>query len=74
MRPRRGRGYPRDREGGARGGGLRDGPGGSAGYCVLRKGVTRETDRETAATTRLLIIGIVPVEDPTFSHKLPQPS
>jgi hypothetical protein len=46
MRPRRGRGYPRDRDGGPWGGVLRGGTGGSASYCVLRKSVTRDPDRE----------------------------
>jgi hypothetical protein len=46
MRPRRGGGYARDREGGPRGRGFGSGTGGSASYCVLRKSGTRETDRE----------------------------
>ena len=56
---RLGRGVP--------GAGVSGGGGGSTGYCVLRKGVTCETDREATATTRLLIIGML------FSQNLSEP-
>jgi hypothetical protein len=74
MRPRRGGGYPRDREGGPRGGGLGGGAGGSAGCCVLREGVTREADREGRRDDKALNHRIYPVEKTQhFSHNLAEP-
>ena len=54
VRPYRGGGHPRDRDGGPRGGGHRGGTGRSAGHCFLRKGVTRETDRESGRGDKAL--------------------
>jgi hypothetical protein len=39
----------------------RSGASGGTGGCFLRDGISGEAEGRTAATTRLLIIGIVPV-------------
>lgn len=80
VRPRRGGGHhPRDRGGGPRGGGHRGGTGRSAGHCFLRKGVTRETDRESdrgdkALNHRKLSLLETPtVSNQRFANNLPEP-
>ena len=54
VRLRRSGHHPRDRRGGAWGRGLRGGTRGSASYCVLRKSVTREADRESGGGDKAL--------------------
>ena len=54
VRPGRSGHHPRDRGRGTWGGGLRGGTSGSASYCVLRKSVTREADRENGGGDKAL--------------------